>query len=127
MFFSASIAFTFLLSLSAAVNGAPLSKKAVVPQVCTGSKGSGVCTPLNVSEGNPSACTNVVGEVKSLILNPDDVCVSTQNLDCTIVAPDGGISVAVEHFSDDKDDLEPGVRSISCSRFEGLVNGLFPQ
>ncbi|KAJ7283297.1 hypothetical protein C8J57DRAFT_1709728 [Mycena rebaudengoi] len=128
MFFSASIAFTLLLSLSATVSSAPLSNRAVVAQVCSGSKGTGACTPLNIGDNSPADCTEIAGVATSLILNVDNSCVSFQNPGCSIVAPDGSVNtVAREHFSDDAGDLEPGVRSISCSVTPGLVNGLFPQ
>ncbi|KAJ7282435.1 hypothetical protein C8J57DRAFT_1218653 [Mycena rebaudengoi] len=121
MLFSASIAFTFLLSLSA-VQSAPLSRRqAVVAQACSGPNGTGACIVLKIADRGPESCTNV-GQVKSLILNPENSCVSLPNPDCDV-----GTGVASEHFSDDKGDLEDGVRSLSCSFTPGLVNGLFPQ
>ncbi|KAJ6598147.1 hypothetical protein DFH09DRAFT_53571 [Mycena vulgaris] len=130
MFFSASIAFTFFLSLSGvAVHSAPIVAREFVPQACTGPNGTGTCTPLNVAPSNPpplpainpAACTNV-SNVRSLVLNVDDDCVSFPFPNCDI-----GDSFATEHFSDDSGDLTIAIQSISCEAFPGLVNGLFPQ
>ncbi|KAJ7489028.1 hypothetical protein FB451DRAFT_1223527 [Mycena latifolia] len=131
MFFSASIAFTFVLSLSGiAVRSAPVAQRAdFVPQACTGPSGTGTCTPLNVASPqppplpaiNPAACTNV-SNVRSLVLNVDNDCVSFPFPDCSI-----GDSFATEHFSDDSDDLTIPIQSISCEADPGTVNGLFPQ
>ncbi|KAJ7488994.1 hypothetical protein FB451DRAFT_1390183 [Mycena latifolia] len=56
VFFSASIAFTFVLSLSGiAVRSAPIAQRAdIVPQACTGPNGTGTCTPLNVASPQPT-------------------------------------------------------------------------
>ncbi|KAJ7131430.1 hypothetical protein C8R44DRAFT_871923 [Mycena epipterygia] len=130
MFFSASIAFTFVLSLPGiAVHSAPIAARDFVPQACTGTNGSGTCTPLNVASPNPTgpainpaACTNV-SNVGSLVLNVDNDCVSFPNPDCSI-----GDSFATEHFSDDSGDLTGiQIQSISCEADPGTVNGLFPQ
>ncbi|KAJ7182915.1 hypothetical protein C8R43DRAFT_16795 [Mycena crocata] len=128
MFFSASIAFTFVLSLSGiAVHSAPIAaREDFVPQACTGVKGSGTCTPLNVASPqppplpaiNPAACTNV-SNVRSLVLNLDNDCVSFPLPNCQI-----GDGFATEHFSNDSDDLAPGIQSISCEADPGFENGL---
>ncbi|KAJ7019244.1 hypothetical protein C8F04DRAFT_1148368 [Mycena alexandri] len=106
MFFSASIAFTFVLTLSGiAVHSAPIALRAdFVPQACSGPNGTGTCTPLNVASPNtsgpainPAACTN----------------------NCEF-----GGGVATEHFSDDSSNLPPGIQSVSCEADPGFVNGL---
>ncbi|KAJ7687734.1 hypothetical protein B0H17DRAFT_1332350 [Mycena rosella] len=137
MFFSASIAFTFVLSLSGiAVHSAPVAQRAdFVPTACTGPNGTGTCTPLNVASPqppplpaiNPAACTNV-SNVRSLVLNVDNDCVSFPTPDCTLDFSDPN-SFATEHFSDDSDvgDLTIPIASISCEADPGTVNGLFPQ
>jgi hypothetical protein len=55
-----------------------------VPQACSGPNGTGTCVDLNVASSNPTgpainpaACTNV-NNPKSLVLNPDNDCVSFQ-------------------------------------------------
>ncbi|KAJ6612864.1 hypothetical protein B0H10DRAFT_274975 [Mycena sp. CBHHK59/15] len=77
--FSASIAFTFVLSLSGiAVHSAPIVHKRDLVQACTGPNGSGECVVLNVAAQDASlaaGCTNVSG-ISSLIMNVDDDCVS---------------------------------------------------
>ncbi|KAJ7444627.1 hypothetical protein B0H11DRAFT_2249904 [Mycena galericulata] len=126
MFFSASIAFTFVLSLSGiAVRSAPVVARDFVPQACTGINGSGTCTPLNVASSNPTgpainpaACTNVSG-IKSLVLNPDNDCVTFPQPDCSI-----GDGFATEQFSDDSGNLSQDVQSVSCEADPGFVNGL---
>ncbi|KAJ7489040.1 hypothetical protein FB451DRAFT_1552951 [Mycena latifolia] len=123
MFFSASIAFTVVLSLSGiAVRSAPVvARDDFVPTACTGPNGTGTCTALKVADDTPSSCTNV-SNVRSLVLNVDNDCVSFPFADC-----DFGDSFATEHFSDDSSDLSIAIQSISCSAVPGLVNGLFPQ
>ncbi|KAJ7023726.1 hypothetical protein C8F04DRAFT_1401500 [Mycena alexandri] len=132
MFFSASIALTFVLSLSGiAVRSAPVKIAAradFVPKACSGPNGTGTCVELGVTIGDGrGTCTNVDSSV-SLVLNVDNDCVSTQNADCTLDFTNPS-DVAVEHFSDDADinNLPPGIKSISCQAIPGLVNGLFPQ
>ncbi|KAJ7176897.1 hypothetical protein C8R46DRAFT_1030149 [Mycena filopes] len=132
MFFSASIALTFVLSLSGiAVRSAPIAARAdFVPQACSGPNGSGTCVDLNVAPRNQptdaAACTNVDSPV-SLVMNVDNDCVSFPNADCNLDFEKGDF--AVEHFSSDDNinSLAPGIKSISCQAFDGLVNGLFPQ
>ncbi|KAJ7721615.1 hypothetical protein B0H16DRAFT_1602295 [Mycena metata] len=132
MFFSASIALTFVLSLSGiAVHSAPVKIAAradFVPKACSGPNGTGTCVELGVTIGDGrGTCTNVDSPV-SLVLNVDNDCVSTQNPDCALDFNNPN-DVAVEHFSDDADinNLAPGIKSISCQAIPGLVNGLFPQ
>ncbi|KAJ7161178.1 hypothetical protein C8R46DRAFT_1194484 [Mycena filopes] len=134
MFFSASIALTFVLSLSGiAVHSAPIKIAAradFVPQACSGPNGSGTCVDLNVAQPNetgpainPAACTNVDSPV-SLVLNVDNDCVSFPNADCQLDFENGDF--ATEHFSNDDDinSLAPGIKSISCEADPGFVNGL---
>ncbi|KAJ6609517.1 hypothetical protein B0H10DRAFT_2063756 [Mycena sp. CBHHK59/15] len=126
MFFSASIALTFVLSLSGiAVHSAPVVARDFVPQACTGPNGTGTCTPLNVASPNTSgpainsaACTNV-SNPRSFVLNEDNDCASFPLPDCQI-----GQGFATEHFSDDSDDLPAGIQSVSCEADPGFVNGL---
>ncbi|KAJ7117977.1 hypothetical protein C8R43DRAFT_1036575 [Mycena crocata] len=130
MFFSASIAFTFVLSLSGiAVHSAPIvAREDFVPLACDGVNLTGNCTPLRVTVGDGlGLCTNVAN-VKSLKLNVDNDCVSHPLPDCTIDFANPN-SFAVEHFSDDKDinNIQVEIQSISCQAIPGLVNGLFPQ
>ncbi|KAJ7724322.1 hypothetical protein DFH07DRAFT_855034 [Mycena maculata] len=133
MFFSASIAFTFVLTLSGMpVHSAPVVARDFVPQACTGTNGSGTCTPLNVASpntsgpaNNPAACTNVSG-IQSLVLNVDNDCVTFPLPDCTLDFSDPN-SVATEVFSDGQGDLTQVIQSVSCQAVPGLVNGLFPQ
>ncbi|KAJ7028821.1 hypothetical protein C8F04DRAFT_1237309 [Mycena alexandri] len=135
MFFSASIALTFVLSLSGiAVHSAPIKMAAradFVPKACSGPNGTGTCVDLNVASPNPTgpainpaACTNVNSPV-SLVMNVDNDCVSFKNADCHIdfTNPD---DFATEHFSNDPDinSLAPGILSISCEADPGDVNGL---
>ncbi|KAJ7182919.1 hypothetical protein C8R43DRAFT_1101162 [Mycena crocata] len=133
MFFSASIAFTFFLSLTGVVHGAPMSAKRVATvelQVCTGIAGSGTCTPLNLVEGfdggstnDPAACTNVQ-DPKSLIMDLEHVCTAFEFADCSV-----GDSFARGVFPSDAitQDLPAGIKSFACTHVEGLVDGLFPQ
>ncbi|KAJ7176954.1 hypothetical protein C8R46DRAFT_47036 [Mycena filopes] len=127
MFFSASIAFTFALTLSGiAVHSAPITLRAdFVPQACSGPNGTGTCTPLNVASPNTSgpainiaACTNVDSPL-SLVLNEDNDCTTFLNQNCEF-----GGGVATEHFSDDSGNLPPGIQSVSCEADPGFVNGL---
>ncbi|KAJ7677706.1 hypothetical protein DFH06DRAFT_1465619 [Mycena polygramma] len=131
MFFSASIALTFVLSLSGiAVHSAPIAaRQDFVPQACSGPNGTGTCTDLNVASPNtsgpainPAACTNVDGP-QSLVLNEDNDCVSFLNADCTIDFTNPN-DFAVEHFSDDSGTIRAGIKSISCEADPGFVNGL---
>ncbi|KAJ7825254.1 hypothetical protein B0H13DRAFT_1918697 [Mycena leptocephala] len=72
MFFSASIAFSFLVSLSGiAVYSAPVARQDGGRQVCTGADGTGTCVPI--ADGQ---CFNVApGNAGSLIqFNEDDDC-----------------------------------------------------
>ncbi|KAJ7100841.1 hypothetical protein B0H15DRAFT_796526 [Mycena belliarum] len=127
MFFSASIAITFVLSLSGiAVRSAPLAaREDFVPQACTGTKGSGTCTPIKVGDVTADACTNV-SNVRSLKMNVDNDCVSFPLPNCTFDFADSN-SFASEHFSNDSDDLSATtIQSITCQAVPGLVNGLFP-
>ncbi|KAJ7922666.1 hypothetical protein B0H13DRAFT_2267411 [Mycena leptocephala] len=134
MFFSASIALTFVLSFSGiAVHSAPVAiaaREDFVPQACSGPNLTGTCTPLNVASSNPTgpainpaACTNV-SNPKSLKLNVDNDCVSFPLPDCQIDFESGGF--ATEHFSDDQDinNLQTAIASISCEADPGFVNGL---
>ncbi|KAJ7444626.1 hypothetical protein B0H11DRAFT_2291191 [Mycena galericulata] len=122
MFFSASIAFTFVLSLSGiAVHSAPIVARDFVPQACTGPNGSGTCTPLNVASPNPTgpainpaACTNVSG-IQSLILNPDNDCTTFTLADCNT----DEANFATEQFSDDSGNLAAGILSVSCEADPG--------
>ncbi|KAJ7193637.1 hypothetical protein GGX14DRAFT_477719 [Mycena pura] len=137
----ASIALTFVLSLSGAVYGAPMTRaNTTPPQVCTGTNGSGTCTNLNFvatdSNGNPKDnspdCTNV-SNAKSLIMDVSDDCETFPFADCQFIDPADNTDIQVVHeiFSDEPEagDLTSvgTVASISCSRVDGLVNGLFPQ
>ncbi|KAJ7127314.1 hypothetical protein C8R43DRAFT_700643 [Mycena crocata] len=125
MFFSASIAFTLVLSLSGiAVRSAPVTRQ-IVPLGCTGPNGTGTCSPLNVASPNPpplpainpAACTHLPAGVRSLVLNPDNSCVTFSDLNCQ--------SGPVEHYSNDSADLPAGTfRSVSCEEDPGFVNGL---
>ncbi|KAJ7790751.1 hypothetical protein B0H14DRAFT_3161261 [Mycena olivaceomarginata] len=83
--FSASIAFTFFLSLSGIALSAPMAetRAATVQQIqaCSGVNGTGNCTPINfapgVNEGDfdPAGCTNITDiDVKSFIMDVEDVC-----------------------------------------------------
>ncbi|KAJ7293952.1 hypothetical protein C8J57DRAFT_1491301 [Mycena rebaudengoi] len=126
MFFSASIAFTLLLSFTGAVQGAPLTTRRGPPPVkaCTGINGTGDCTILNVSvnDGN-GLCTNV-SNPKSLVMNIDNVCASFPNPNCDFT---GGF---VREFFPSTSGEFPNdgeIRSFSCSQTDGLVDGLFPQ
>ncbi|KAJ7724318.1 hypothetical protein DFH07DRAFT_783319 [Mycena maculata] len=126
MFFSASIAFTFFLTLSGiAVHSAPVVVRDFVPQACTGPDGTGAYTPLNVALPNPTgpainpaACTNVSG-IQSLVLNPDNDCTTFPLPDCNI-----GDGFTTEQFSDDSGNLTQDVQSVSCEADPGDVNGL---
>ncbi|KAJ7917093.1 hypothetical protein B0H13DRAFT_2322702 [Mycena leptocephala] len=131
MFFSASIAFTFFISLSGIAHGAPVTLRAATVdlQVCDGTNGSGTCTPLNFVLGNSegvsndaASCTNV-SNAKSLIMDLEDDCTLFEFDDCNV-----GSSFAREIFQSDDvtNNLPPTVKSISCQRVDGLVNGLFP-
>ncbi|KAJ6532405.1 hypothetical protein B0H19DRAFT_1241825 [Mycena capillaripes] len=138
----ASIALTLVLSLSGAVYGAPMNSKrdstsTVPPQVCTGTNGSGTCTNLNfaptdsngVPKDNSPDCTNVSG-AKSLVMDVSDDCETFPFPNCQFINGDD-IEVVHEIFSDEPEagDLSSvgTIASISCSRIDGLVNGLFPQ
>ncbi|KAJ6450747.1 hypothetical protein C8R45DRAFT_946569 [Mycena sanguinolenta] len=82
MFFSASIAFSFLVSLSGiAVYSAPVARQDGGRQVCTGADGSGTCVPI--ADGQ---CFNVApGNAGSLIqFNEDDDCFGFPSPDCVI-------------------------------------------
>ncbi|KAJ7689396.1 hypothetical protein B0H17DRAFT_636725 [Mycena rosella] len=136
----ASIALTLVLSLSGVVYGAPMPRDTNPPQVCTGTNGSGTCTNLNFaptdSNGNPKdsspSCTNV-SNAKSLVMDVSDDCETFPFSDCVFINPANpdDIGVVNEVFSDEPEagDLSsiPQIASISCSRIDGLVNGLFPQ
>ncbi|KAK7028608.1 hypothetical protein R3P38DRAFT_2937425 [Favolaschia claudopus] len=139
----ASIAITLVLSVSGAVYGAPTAKRdstsTVPPQVCTGTNGSGTCTNLNFSaadsNGTPKDktvqdCTNV-SNAKSMVMDVSDDCETFPFADCQFINPadNSDIGVVSEFFSDDSGDLSSAgtIKSISCTRIDGLVNGLFPQ
>ncbi|KAJ7138827.1 hypothetical protein C8R46DRAFT_1136312 [Mycena filopes] len=134
MFFSASIALTFVLSLAGvAVHSAPIQIAAradFVPKACSGPNGSGTCVNLNLAQpnltgaaANAAACTNVDSPV-SLVLNIDNDCVSFPNADCKLDFVNH--EFATEHFSNDDDinNLAPGIKSISCQADPGFVNGI---
>ncbi|KAJ7256194.1 hypothetical protein B0H12DRAFT_1112758 [Mycena haematopus] len=134
MFFSASIALTFVLGMSGiAVHSAPVARQAdFVPQACSGPNLTGTCVPLNVAQPNtsgpainPAACTNV-NNPKSLKLNVDNDCVSFASPDCQNDFANNPDAFATEHFSDDADinDLQLTIQSISCEADPGFVNGL---
>ncbi|KAJ7763300.1 hypothetical protein B0H16DRAFT_1804290 [Mycena metata] len=119
MFFSASIALTFILSLSGiAVRSAPVKNTAradFVPKACSGPNGTGTCVELGVTQGlGRGTCTNVE-DPASLILNEDNDCVSLPHPDCFLDFNNPS-DIAVEHFSTDKDinNLAPGIKSLSC-------------
>ncbi|KAJ6602036.1 hypothetical protein DFH09DRAFT_1069579 [Mycena vulgaris] len=125
MFFSASIALTFFISLSGiAVHGAPIVARDFVPLACTGINGTGTCIPLNVASPNPTGpalnpatCTDVSSiKVKSLVLNPDNECTTHGDTTCG--------AHPVEHFSSDSQDLPDGIRSVRCEADPGLIDGL---
>ncbi|KAK7062313.1 hypothetical protein R3P38DRAFT_3167306 [Favolaschia claudopus] len=136
----ASIAFTLVLSLSGVVYGAPTAKQTKPPQVCTGVNGSGTCTNLNfaptdsngVAKDNSPDCTNV-SNAKSLVMDVSDDCETFPFANCEFIDPNDKSNILVVHevFSDEPQagDLSSvgTVKSISCSRIDGLVNGLFPQ
>ncbi|KAK7053619.1 hypothetical protein R3P38DRAFT_2851276, partial [Favolaschia claudopus] len=122
----ASIALTLVLSVSGAVYGAP-AKRAGPPQVCTGTNGSGTCTPLNfqttdsnfkAKDNNPD-CTNVSGAA-SMVMDISDVCDTFPFADCDFINGDD-IGVVSEFFSDTSADItDRAIASISCSRVDGL-------
>ncbi|KAJ7910761.1 hypothetical protein B0H13DRAFT_2660846 [Mycena leptocephala] len=137
----ASIALTFVLSLSGVVYGAPAEGQHYAPpQVCTGTNGSGTCTNLNfaaadsngVPKDNSPFCTNV-SNAKSLIMDVSDDCETFPFADCQFINPADNTDIGVVHelFSDEPEagDLSSvgTIASISCTRIDGLVNGLFPQ
>ncbi|KAJ6541252.1 hypothetical protein DFH09DRAFT_1089534 [Mycena vulgaris] len=114
MFFAASIALTFVLSLSGiAVNSAPLAVREIVPQACTGPKGTGTCIPI---KGN-AECTNTPG-IQSLVLNTDNDCVTFPFPNCDF----DSANPAREQFADDSDNLV-GVQSVECSADPAFRNG----
>ncbi|KAJ6618880.1 hypothetical protein B0H10DRAFT_2217369 [Mycena sp. CBHHK59/15] len=121
MFFSASIAFTFLLSF-AAVHSAPITTiqtRNVLNQACTGPNGTGTCSLITGNSAvDPQACTNV-DSAQSLIMNVDDDCVGFPALNC-----DSGSGAAQEIFSDSAGNIPAGLVSFSCGNFPGTVNGL---
>ncbi|KAJ6631963.1 hypothetical protein B0H10DRAFT_2206369 [Mycena sp. CBHHK59/15] len=88
MFFSVSIALTFFSFSGLSVHSAPVVPRAmdtdVVALACTGVNGSSTCTPFNISHNDFTAngCTDVVN-AKSLVLNPDNDCISSSTADCT--------------------------------------------
>ncbi|KAJ6496306.1 hypothetical protein C8R45DRAFT_1072536 [Mycena sanguinolenta] len=115
MFFSASIALASILSVSNfAVNSAPVTSRSLVEQFCTGTNGTGTCTPLN-----GEACTNTPG-IQSLILNADADCAAFPLPNCDF---NFGQSV-LELFSDDSQSLgDKGIQSVQCFDNAGTVNG----
>ncbi|KAJ7264368.1 hypothetical protein C8J57DRAFT_1718746 [Mycena rebaudengoi] len=128
MFFSASIAFTLLLSFTGVVQGAPLATtRAPNPppiKACTGINGTGDCTILNVSINNGSGvCTNV-SNAKSLVLNIDNSCVSFPKPNCDFDVTQGGVA---QFFPSDSSELPDGILSFECNQLDGIVDGLFPE
>ncbi|KAJ6529493.1 hypothetical protein DFH09DRAFT_499814 [Mycena vulgaris] len=125
MFFSASIALTFFISLSGiAVHSAPIVARDFVPLACTGIHGTGTCIPLNVASPNPTgpalnpaACTDVSSiKVKSMILNQDNDCTTHTDTECG--------ADATEHFSSDSLELPDGIKSVRCEADPGFIDGL---
>ncbi|KAF7358393.1 hypothetical protein MVEN_00889400 [Mycena venus] len=106
MFFSASIAFGFLVSLSEiAVHSAPLTTRDGGRQVCSGLGGTGICAPL------PDGCTNV-NDVGSLVLSAQDDCVGFPLQGCSVI---GTTEPALELFLGNADDLMGDqINSIFC-------------
>ncbi|KAF8196190.1 hypothetical protein K438DRAFT_1760370 [Mycena galopus ATCC 62051] len=63
---------------------------------------------------------------KSLVLNPDNDCVSNTITGCFPDVLNDPNAVATEHFSNDADigDLQTVILSINCEADPGFVNGL---
>ncbi|KAF8205683.1 hypothetical protein K438DRAFT_1964098 [Mycena galopus ATCC 62051] len=104
MFFSASIALPFLVSLAlsgVAVYSAPVARQDPPRQVCTGPSGTGTCVPLangqcfNIAPGNAGSLTG------------DLNCLGYPNPDCVIT---------VQDILD-----ENGVRDLSIGGADNLV------
>ncbi|KAJ6563954.1 hypothetical protein B0H19DRAFT_1140085 [Mycena capillaripes] len=113
MLFAASIAIA-LASILSISSSAPIAKRTIVQQVCTGAQGGGVCTPLN----GPS-CTNTPG-IQSLLLNLDADCAGFPEPNCQFSTG----QIVLELFSDDSQFLGGrGIQSVMCSNIEGTING----
>ncbi|KAK7039846.1 hypothetical protein R3P38DRAFT_2614458 [Favolaschia claudopus] len=136
----ASIAVTLALSVSGVVYGAPTMKRdstsTIAPKACTGLNGTGTCVDLNFSptdsngvrkDKNRAECTNV-SDPKSMVLDEADVCNTFPFADCDFINGDD-VRVVSEFFISTQGDLTSAgpIKSISCTRVDGLVDGLFPQ
>ncbi|KAJ7823042.1 hypothetical protein B0H14DRAFT_2827212 [Mycena olivaceomarginata] len=113
MFFSALIAFALLSSLSAiGVQSAAVPRaKSTAPQACTGTGGTGKCSPLLASTPEDQGVCNNVSGIQSLVFsNAEDECIGFQNADCKV-----GDGVAFEFFNLNSDELPSGIKSLSCN------------
>ncbi|KAJ7289313.1 hypothetical protein C8J57DRAFT_1277322 [Mycena rebaudengoi] len=116
MFFA--LAITSFLSLSGAVYGTPLKRADASngPLQCTGTSGSGNCTPLNfidLATGTTNGCTVITAPVGSVLTIASDNCLGFQAANCGSA---GQGSVFRIDGSNKNDLTDKTIGSIFCQR-----------
>ncbi|KAJ6461394.1 hypothetical protein C8R45DRAFT_1220782 [Mycena sanguinolenta] len=116
MFFA--LAITSFLSLSGVVHGTPLKRAdpSNGPLQCTGTNGSGSCTPLNfidLATGGNNGCTVITAPIGSVLTIESDNCLGFQAANCSA---DGHGDVFRIDESDENDLTDKTIGSIFCQR-----------
>ncbi|KAJ6496844.1 hypothetical protein DFH09DRAFT_340764 [Mycena vulgaris] len=116
MFFALAIA--SFLSLSGVVYGSPLKRAdpSNGPLQCTGTNGSGSCTPLNfidLATGGTNGCTVITAPFGSALTVISDSCLGFQDVNC---GADGQGDVFRIDESDENDLTDRTIGSIFCQR-----------